>query len=65
MQEQERWLSVEEIAVHLGVNRDTIYKRIYRRQMAAHKLGKLWKFKATEINQWIRAGKAAEDTEKE
>ena len=26
MQEQERWLSVEEIAVHLGVNRDTIYK---------------------------------------
>jgi DNA-binding transcriptional regulator YhcF (GntR family) len=26
MQEQERWLSVEEIAAHLGVNRDTIYK---------------------------------------
>lgn len=65
MQEQERWLSVEEIAVHLGVNRDTIYKWIYRRQMPAHKLGKLWKFKATEIDEWIRAGKAAEDTEQE
>lgn len=26
MQEQKRWLSVEEIAAHLGVNRDTIYK---------------------------------------
>jgi len=23
---QERWLSVHEIAAHLGVNRDTIYK---------------------------------------
>ena len=59
MQEQERWLSVEEIAAHLGVNRDTIYKWIDRRQMPAHKLGKLWKFKATEIDAWITAGKAA------
>ena len=58
MQEQERWLSVEEIAAHLGVNRDTIYKWIDRRQMPAHKLGKLWKFKATEIDEWIRQGKA-------
>ena len=65
MQEQERWLSVEEIAAHLGVNRDTIYKWIDRRQMPAHKLGKLWKFKATEIDEWIRAGKAAEGTEQE
>ncbi len=49
MQERERWLSVEEIAAHLGVNRDTIYKWIAGKQMPAHKLGKLWKFKATEI----------------
>lgn len=41
---------------------DLTYKWIYRRQMPAHKLGKLWKFKATEIDGWIRAGKAAEDT---
>jgi excisionase family DNA binding protein len=65
MQEQERWLSVEEIAAHLGVNRDTIYKWLDRRQMPAHKLGKLWKFKASEIDEWIRAGKAAEGAEKE
>ena len=62
MQEQERWLSVEEIAAHLGVNRDTIYKWIERKQMPAHKLGKLWKFKVSEIDEWIRAGKAAEQT---
>jgi len=64
MQEQERWLSVEEIAAHLGMNRDTIYKWIERKQMPAHKLGKLWKFKVSEVDEWIRAGKAAEDTEK-
>ncbi len=61
MQEQERWLSVEEIAAHLGVNRDTIYKWIERKQLPAHKLGKLWKFKVSEIDEWVRAGKAAED----
>ena len=60
MQEQERWLSVEEIAAHVGVNRDTIYKWIERKQMPAHKLGKLWKFQVSEIDEWIRAGKAAE-----
>lgn len=60
MQEQERWLSVDEIASHVGVNRDTIYKWIERKQMPAHKLGKLWKFKVSEVDEWIRAGKAAE-----
>ena len=37
----ERWLSVDEIAVHLGVNPDTIYKWITRKSMPAHKLGRL------------------------
>jgi excisionase family DNA binding protein len=61
MPEQERWLSVEEIAAHRGVNRDTIYKWIERKQMPAHKLGKLWKFKATEIDEWVRADKAGSE----
>jgi excisionase family DNA binding protein len=57
----ERWLSVNEIAEHLGVNPDTIYKWIIRKKMPAHKLGRLWKFMATEVDEWVRAGKAAGD----
>lgn len=56
---QERWLSVEEIAAHLGVNRDTIYKWLVRKKMPAHKVGRLWKFLASEVDAWIKAGKAA------
>jgi len=26
-------------------------------------MGRLWKFKATEVDEWVRQGKAAEDTE--
>jgi excisionase family DNA binding protein len=62
MQEQERWLSVEEIAAHLGINRDTVYKWIDRKRMPAHKVGRLWKFQVSEINEWVRNGKAGEDS---
>lgn len=58
---KERWLSVVEIAAHLGVNPDTIYKWIERKQLPAHKVGRLWKFNASEVDAWVRAGKAAGD----
>jgi len=57
---QERWLSVDEIAAHLGVNPDTIYKWITRKKMPAHKLGRLWKFLVSEVDQWVKAGEAAQ-----
>jgi excisionase family DNA binding protein len=56
MQNQERWLSVEEIAAHLGVQRETVYKWIQRKGMPAHKIGRLWKFQVSEIDAWVRAG---------
>ena len=57
---KERWLSVREIAAHLGVNRDTIYKWIERKKMPAHKVGRLWKFLGSEVDQWVKQGKAAQ-----
>jgi excisionase family DNA binding protein len=54
----ERWLSVAEIAAHLGVNPDTIYKWIDRKGMPGHKVGRLWKFMVSEVDEWIRAGTA-------
>ena len=41
---EDRWFSVDEIAEYLGVKRDTLYKWIARKQMPAHKVGRLWKF---------------------
>ena len=51
---EDRWLSVEEIAAYLGVKRDTIYKWIERKAMPAHKVGRLWKFRKEEVDQWVR-----------
>jgi excisionase family DNA binding protein len=55
---EDRWLSVDEIAAYLGVKRDTVYKWRFRRQMPAHKVGKLWKFRKEEVDEWVVSGKA-------
>jgi excisionase family DNA binding protein len=53
---EDRWLSVDEIAGHLGVKRDTVYKWISERQMPGHKIGRLWKFNKKEVDEWVRFG---------
>lgn len=57
---QERWLSVDKIAAHLGVNPSTIYRWLTRKKMPAHKVGRLWKFLASVVDTWVKAGKAAQ-----
>lgn len=34
---------------------------IAKRNMPAYKVGKLWKFKLSEVDDWIRSGGAADD----
>ena len=56
----DRWISVEEVAAYLGVKRDTIYKWINRRNMPAHKAGRLWKFRKEEVDEWVRGSLSAD-----
>ncbi len=62
---EDRWLSVEEIAAYLGVQPDTVYKWVSRKGMPANKVGRLLKFKATEVDDWVRSGKANSEPERE
>ncbi len=54
-----RWYSLKEICEYLGVSRDTIFKWIEHKNMPAHKMGRQWKFKVDEVDEWIKAGGAA------
>lgn len=56
---EDRWLSLEETAEYLGVTKDTIRNWIRKTDIPAHKVGRLWKFKATEIDDWVKSGKSA------
>ncbi len=51
----DKWLSVNEIAAHLGVAAITIYRWLERGQIPAHKVGKQWRFCIAEVDAWVRA----------
>src|SRR5262245_28651661 len=53
----EPWVSIDAVAAHLGVRRDSIYRWIERRGLPATKIGKLWKLKLTEVDAWMLARK--------
>lgn len=57
----ERWYSVDEIATHLGIARETVYRWIDRKGLPAHRIGKFWKLKVSEVDKWARAGEAASE----
>ena len=56
----EPWVSVEQLVEHLGVTRDSIYRWIDRKGLPAHRVGRLWKFKVSEVDEWVRGGGADE-----
>ena len=57
----EKWSTLKEVQAYLGVGRETILQWIAKRNMPAYKVGKLWKFKLSEVDDWIRSGGAADD----
>ncbi|MCB9609904.1 MAG: helix-turn-helix domain-containing protein [Polyangiaceae bacterium] len=62
----EPWVSVDDVAKHLSVAKDSIYRWIEHKGLPAHKVGRLWKFKLSEVDDWVRAGGAnADDTAEE
>jgi excisionase family DNA binding protein len=53
---QERWVDIEEVASHLGVNRDSVYRWIEAKQFPAHRVGRLFRFKLSEVDKWVKKG---------
>lgn len=51
----EPWMSADEIAEHLGVTKHTIYGWVRENNLPGHKIGRLWKFKASEVDDWVRS----------
>ena len=56
----EKWSSIEEIAEHIKVHRDTIRIWIRKGEIPAHKIGKQWRFRISEIDEWVSSGKSAD-----
>ena len=59
MSEAEQWLSVEQISVHLSVSKETIYRWLDKQKIPASRIGKLWRFRASDVDEWVLSGGAS------
>lgn len=62
MAAEERWVGVDDVAAHLGVAKDSVYRWIEGRRLPAHRVGRLFRFKLSEIDEWVRQDNEREKT---
>lgn len=60
---QTKWLTVAEAAEYLKMGRSTIYKLLKEGKLPAHKAGRAWRFDVKELDDWIKSGKLAIDSD--
>jgi len=55
----DKYVGLEEIADYIGVKPVTVRSWIKKTDIPAHKVGRLWKFKRSEIDEWVKSGRSA------
>lgn len=63
IQNQDNYINLDEAAEYLGIKPVTLRSWIKdpKNEVPAHKVGRMWKFKRTEIDAWVNSGKSAID----
>lgn len=61
--ENEKYISLDEAADYLGIKPVTLRSWVCdpKNEIPAHKIGRFWKFKCSEIDEWVNSGKSAID----
>lgn len=62
---EDRWLSANEIADYLGISPDCVYRWIEGKSMPAHRVGRRWKFRKEEVDDWVKSGGATDKVEQD
>jgi excisionase family DNA binding protein len=53
----EKLLTLYELADYLKLDKFTIYRMVYRRQLPAIKVANQWRFKEKDIEKWLEKSK--------
>ena len=56
---EQRYLSVADAASYLGLSAKTVYSWAEKGAMPAYKVGRLWRFDKTELDEFVRKSSAA------
>jgi nitrogen PTS system EIIA component len=54
---EERLLTIEEVAGFLHMNPMTVYAWVREGKIPAFKIGKVWRFRKTDIESWLKSQK--------
>ena len=57
----ENYISIDDAAEYLNIKAGTLRKWIKDKNVPAHKIGKQWKFKRSELEEWVKSGRSAMD----
>lgn len=58
--ENDNYIGIDEAAEYLGIKTVTLRNWLRKESdIPAHKIGKLWKFKRSELDAWVQSGKSA------
>jgi excisionase family DNA binding protein len=57
----EKWSSLEDIAAHIGVSKDTIRNWIKKDAIPYHRIGKQYRFRISEVDAWVESGRSSKD----
>jgi excisionase family DNA binding protein len=59
---EESYVGINAAAEFLGIKTVTLRKWLKSKpNLPSHRVGKLWKFKISELDEWISSGKSAEN----
>lgn len=53
---EDKWINIDEAADYLGVKVTTLRSWIKKNTgIPAHKVGKFWRFKCSELDEWVKS----------
>jgi excisionase family DNA binding protein len=58
--EIEKWVNLEDVANHLSMSKDAVRSWVRGGKLPAYKAGKMYKFKLSEVDEWVREGRIKE-----
>ena len=62
MTSTESWVDIAEVATHLRVTKDSVYRWVDSKGFPAHRVGRLLRFRLSEVDDWVKAS-GRSDTE--
>jgi excisionase family DNA binding protein len=61
---EDQMKTVDEIAAELHVHRITIYRLLKAGKIPGFKVGRVWRFRANEVRDWVEQPRGAKATER-